>query len=249
MKKLLSALTLAAVMLTSLTACQKENKPLESNWKFEQLQTKDKTTKADEFSEEDTPILQIIKDNLNEGEYFITYRQSGKNHAGIISKENDTYSIMFNDTEEEMQINVSGDKLTLTTTNNKDNKITFSYTDDQILIPVDDILAPHYIKAKMTGNCKVDITNEGDADYMYGKYSRLEVQKNGKWYYAREKQPYAWTDIGILLPPKETNTEEYNLEHYGTLEAGEYRLAVGDIDAAVYAEFTVNADGSFSYPE
>ena len=103
MKKLLSTIVLAAVLLTSLTACQKENKPLESNWKFEQLQTKDKTTKAEEFSEEDTPVLQIIKDNLNEGEYFITYRQSGKNHAGIISKENDTYSIMFNDTEEEMR--------------------------------------------------------------------------------------------------------------------------------------------------
>ena len=78
---------------------------------------------------------------------------------------------------------------------------------------------------------------------------RIGWEKNGKWYYAREKQPYAWTMQGFVLPPKETNTEEYNLEPYGTLEAGEYRLAVGDIDAAVYAEFTVNADGSFSYPE
>lgn len=248
MKKLLSAVVLAAVMLTSLTACQKENKPLESDRKFESMTSNGQTFKPENFSEEGTPLVSIIKDNYNEGSYYIYYRLGGKNRAGVIKEEDGSCRVILNDSEE-MQAKVSGDRLTLTSDEDKDFNIRFSYTDDQILIPVDDMLAPHYLKAKMTGNCTVDITNESDSEYMYGKFFRLEVEKNGKWYYAREKQPYAWTAQGLVLPPHETNTEEYSLEPYGSLEAGKYRLAVGDTDAVIYAEFTVNQDGSFSYPE
>ena len=247
MKRSLAAIFLTAAL--AMTSCAlKENKPLESGWKFESMTSNGQTFKPKNFKEEDTPLVSIIKDNYNEGSYYIYYRRDGKNRAGVIKEEDGSCRVIFNDSEE-MQAKVSGDRLTLTSDKDKDFNIRFSYTDDQILIPVDDMLAPHYLKARMTGNCTVDITNESDSEYMYGKFFRLEVEKDGKWYYAREKQPYAWTAQGLVLPPHETNTEKYSLEPYGSLEAGKYRLAVGDTDAVIYAEFTVNADGSFSYPE
>ena len=75
-----------------------------------------------------------------------------------------------------------------------------------------------------------------------------EVKKNGKWCYARAKESFVWTAVGIIIPGNSSNTEEYDLSHYGTLKPGEYRLAVGESNACIYAYFTVNADGSFTYP-
>lgn len=242
------AMTLAAVM--ALASCAEgKTMVITSNWKFDSLTTGGKTTKASDLKEDDIPMIIIDADKLNEGEYFVTYRQSGKNHNASMNKQSDgTYRINYVDSERDMIAKVKGEKLTLTVDGNKDLSIVFRYTDEQILIPVEDKEGPSFIKAKMTDKGKVEITNEGTEEYMYGKFYRLEVQKNGKWCYARLVDHYAWTDIGIMLPAGETNTEEYDLKFYGTLKPGEYRLAVGDTDACIYAYFTVNADGSFSYP-
>ena len=76
----------------------------------------------------------------------------------------------------------------------------------------------------------------------------VEVKKNGKWCYARAKESFVWTAVGIIIPGNSSNTEEYDLSHYGTLKPGEYRLAVGERNACIYAYFTVNSDGSFTFP-
>jgi hypothetical protein len=144
---------------------------------------------------------------------------------------------------------VTGDKLTLTIDGTKGISVVFRYTEEEMLILADeDKPAPDYVKAKMTDKGKVEIINEGEGAYQYGKFYQLEVQKNGQWYYARKIESFAFTMVAILLPGGSSNTEEYDLSHYGTLKPGEYRLAVGAPDACIYAYFTVNADGSFTYP-
>ena len=132
----------------------------------------------------------------------------------------------------------------------KGASIVFRATNEEVLIPADDTKpAPGFMKAKMTGKGKVEITNEGDSEYMYGRFYQLEVQKNGKWCYARAIESFVWTAEGIILPAGGSNTEEYDLSHYGTLKPGEYRLAVGEQNACIYAYFTVKEDGSFSFPD
>ena len=253
MKRIISIiLTMAlafAAVLTFASCAEGKTMAISSNWKFDSMTTGGKTTKASDLTEDEIPMIIIDSDKLNEGEYFVTYRQSGKNHNASMSSQSDgTYRINYADSDKDMIARVKGEKLTLTIDGNKDLSIVFRYTDEQILIPVEDKEGPDHIKAKMIDKGKVEITNEGDEEYMYGRFYQLEVQKNGKWCYARLADHYAWTDIGIMLAPGATNTEEYDLSYYGTLNPGEYRLAVGDTGACIYAYFTVNADGSFSYP-
>ena len=248
--RLLTAVLSAALILSAAGCGIGPKRAIESNWIFESLTTGGKTTEAKDFTEDVMPMLIINKDPLNEGHYFASYRQDGKIHYGILTpEENGSYSIMFSDSDKEMLAQVNGSKLTLTIEGDKDTKISFKYTTDPVLLPVDDLLAPDYITAKMVGKGKVEITNNGSSEYMYGAFYKLEVNKDGKWYYAREKMPFAYTAIGLLIEPGQTNTEEYDLSVYGDLEPGDYRLAVGDTDACIYAEFTVNADGSYSYPD
>ena len=252
MNKCISRLLLFVMLMTSViafTACgSTADKPIESNWKFDSLKSGTKTTKAADIGVDDAPMIIIDKDNLNQGCYFVTYRQSGKNHNASMQQQSDgSYRINYVDSDKDMIAKVKGDKLTLTVDGNNELSVVFKCTDEQILIPVNEKIGPDYIKAKMVDKDKVEITNEGNAEYMYGKFYQLEVQKNGKWCYARVLQHFAYTGIGIMLPAGDTHTEEYDLSFYGTLNPGEYRIALGDLDACIYAYFTVSADGSYSF--
>ena len=244
----------SAVLMTSVfsfAACgDGTHMAITSNWKFESVSANGKTTSAADMKEDEMPMITIDEDRLNKGEYFVTYRQSGKNHRATMSLEKGEYRIDYVDSDKDMIAKVYHNKLTLTIDGRKGTSIVFRATNEEVLIPADDDKpAPDYMKAKMTDKGKVEITNEGDSEYMYGRFYQLEVQKNGKWCYARAIELFVWTAEGIILPAGGSKTEQYDLSHYGNLKPGEYRLAVGAQNACIYAYFTVNADGSFSYPD
>ena len=254
MKRIFSKILISAVAMTSVfsfAACgDGTHSAITSNWKFESVSADGKTTRAADMKEDEMPMITIDEDRLNKGEYYVTYRQNGKNHRASMSLENGEYRIDYVDSEKDMIAKVYHKKLTLTIDGRKGASIVFRATNEEVLIPSDDTKpAPEFMKAKMTGKGKVEITNEGDSEYMYGRFYQLEVQKNGKWCYARAIESFVWTAEGIILPAGGSKTEEYDLSHYGTLKPGEYRLAVGEQNACIYAYFTVKEDGSFSYPD
>lgn len=247
MFKPITKLAIAATLITTtiaLTSCARP-RTIDSNWKFESVTTDGKTSSE----QDDPPIITIRKENDDERMYMVTYRQNGKTHKGLLTPdENGSYTIDFSDSDTSMQAKIIGNTLTLSPEGSEDT-VTFKYTSEEILFPAEDLPGPDYLTAKMVGKGKVEITNNGSSEYMYGAFYKLEVNKDGKWYYAREKMPFAYTAIGLLIEPGQTNTEKYDLSVYGDLEPGDYRLAVGDTDACIYADFTVNSDGSFSYPD
>jgi hypothetical protein len=254
MKRIFSKILVSVLLMTSVfsfAACgDGTHSAITSNWKFESVSVDGKTTRAADMHEDIMPMITIDEDGLNKGEYFVTYRQNGKNHRASMSLENGKYRIDYVDSKEDMIAKVRGNKLTLTIEGRKGASIVFVATAEKVFIPADDTKpAPEFMKAKMTGKGKVEITNEGDSEYMYGRFYQLEVQKKGKWCYARAIESFAWTAEGIILPAGGSNTEEYDLSHYGKLFSGKYRLAVGEQNACIYAYFTVNDDGSFSYPD
>lgn len=254
MKRMFSKMLASAVLMTSVfsfAACgDGTHSAITSNWKFESISSGGKTTRAADLKEDDRPMITIDEDGQNKGEYMVIYRQSGKNHRASMSMDNGKYRIDYVDSDKDMIASVYHNKLTLTIDGSKSgSSIVFVHTIEDVLIPADDDKpAPDYMKAKMTDKGKVEITNEGDSEYMYGRFYQLEVQKNGKWCYARAIESFVWTAEGIILPAGGSKTEQYDLSHYGNLKPGEYRLAVGAQNACIYAYFTVNADGSFSYP-
>lgn len=246
------SLAMAVTAVVAFAGCgDGTHSAITSNWKFESISSGGKTTRAADLKDDDRPMITIDEDGMSKGNYMVTYRQNGKNHKASMSPDNGKYRIDYVDSDKDMIASVYHNKLTLTIDGSKSgSSIVFVHTDEDVLIPADDDTpAPEFMKAKMTGKGKVEITNEGDSEYTYGRFYQLEVKKNGKWCYARAVESFAWTAIGIVLPAGATNTEEYDLSHYGTLKPGEYRLAVGEYNACIYANFAVNADGSFSYPD
>ena len=252
MDQIVSRLIVIVIMLASVTGFAScglcGNKKLESNWRFDAITSDGKTLTASDFNEDNIPMIIIDKDKLNEG-YYVCLRTDGINRYGWISQKEDVCNLYLSESDDDMIVKVSGNKLTLTNENKDDYSIVFKYTNDKIMIPVEEKMSPDHIKARMYDNCKVAIKNEGRSTYLYGLCYQLEFQKNGKWYYARYLDHIAWTNLGYYLDGGTSCTMEYDLSYYGKLEPGEYRLAVCDLDAPVYAYFTVNKDGSFSYPE
>ena len=252
MKKILSRIMVTVMAFTAVLAFAScaagKTAVITSNWKFDSMKSGGKTTKASDLKEDDIPMIIIDADKQNQDSYYVTYRQNGKNHNASMDKQSDgSYRIDYVDSDKDMIARVKGETLTLTIEGNSDITIVFKYTNEEILIPVDDKTGPDYIKVKMIDNGVVEFTNESDDTYMYGRFYQLEVQKDGKWCYARYVDHFAWTLEGVILSPGETNTAKYNLSYYGTLKPGEYRLAVGESNACLYAYFTVNADGSYTY--
>ena len=254
MRKLFSKIMVPVMLITSVFAfagcAEGTHAAITLNWKFESVAADGHVSKAADIKEDDIPVITIDEDGVNKGTYMVMYRQNGKNHRGEMTQTgNRKYTIDFVDSDKDMIATVNGNKLTLTIDGSKGMSVVFRATNEEMLIPADeDKPAPDYVKAKMTDKGKVEIINEGDGEYQYGKFYQLEVKKNGKWCYARARESYVWTAVGIIIPGNSSNTEEYDLSHYGTLKPGEYRLAVGERNACIYAYFTVNADGSFTYP-
>lgn len=95
----------------------------------------------------------------------------------------------------------------------------------------------------------VEFTNQSDQLWGFGEYYKIEVIKDGRWYYAPNYEPVSVHDLGHELEPGQSSTLIYDLSPYGSLAPGEYRIACGDIGTGnnvYYAYFTVKTDGSLS---
>lgn len=264
---LLSILIISGCALINPTAASKETTSTDttssseektyditSNWKFESMTSGGETFKESDLNEDEIPLIIFYEELGQKDSYHVICRLNGIELWSFMSKENGLYSFEDYDRDRKITAKFEGDKLILMTKDKNDLSIVFRHTDEQILLPVNENPGPIYIKAKMIDNCKVEITNtEANTVYSYDdSFFRLEVQKNGKWYYVRQKAYFFRTLTNHLtnIDPFETKTEEYDLfRDYDTLAPGEYRLAVFREDANIYAYFTVNEDGSFSYPE
>jgi len=100
------------------------------------------------------------------------------------------------------------------------------------LAPADELKAPEGIsmvlKEQTAGKITVELTNGGNAEWLFGEYFSLQVLLDGVWYNVpvMDDKNYGFTDIGYILPPGKTQEESYSLGSYGTLPAGTYRLVV-----------------------
>ena len=236
---------------SAVTRVKSKHSPITSNWEFYSLRSDGKTLKAKDFNEDDIPKITIEDDSSDERYFFVTYQQTGQTHYAkmiLLSKFDRTYRIDFFDSGRDMEAEVDEDKLILTIDDVDGIVVIFKAAEDETLIPVDEYEGPDYMKVKMTGDGTVEFTNESDTVYDYKFFYKLEFLKDGKWYYARYENYVPWPDNGGgFLSPGCSMTRDYDLSCYGKLSPGEYRLAVGDEDACLYAYFTVNPDGTYSY--
>jgi hypothetical protein len=83
----------------------------------------------------------------------------------------------------------------------------------------------------------VKVTNASDMPWEYGERYSLQVELNGNWYII-PPLPGNWGFILPLyeLPAGESIENSYNIEMYGTLPAGSYRIVVENLTA----EFEIN---------
>ena len=76
----------------------------------------------------------------------------------------------------------------------------------------------------------IELTNNNDSPWYYGRHFRLDVLLNGVWYNL-PTMPGNWefTDDGLVVASGETETKTYNLMMYGQLLPGTYRLVMHDM--------------------
>ena len=109
------------------------------------------------------------------------------------------------------------------------------------MVPMEPLTSPDGIsmtlKEQTADTITVELTNNTDTDWCYGKHFSLNVLLDGEWYDVPvlDDKNYAFIDIGIILPAGEHHGESYNLSMYGTLPEGSYRLVV----QGVSAEFSI----------
>jgi len=101
--------------------------------------------------------------------------------------------------------------------------------DSRFLTPAPPIVSPAGII--MTLNSwednivSVDITNNNDVEWMYGQSFALHVFIGGVWYEVpTEGGNWAFTAEGLIVPPGETIEHIYNLQMFGNLPYGIYRI-------------------------
>ena len=69
-------------------------------------------------------------------------------------------------------------------------------------------------------------------EFTYGEYFSLQKQIDGQWYTMPVRADnVGFQDIAHILPDGESASETYNLDIYGTLEPGMYRLVVETLSA------------------
>ena len=87
-----------------------------------------------------------------------------------------------------------------------------------------------------TSEITVRIANNSGEEFSYGEYFSLQKQIDGQWYTIPVRADnVGFQDIAHILPDGESASETYNLDLYGTLEPGIYRLVV----ETLFAEFLV----------
>ena len=83
-----------------------------------------------------------------------------------------------------------------------------------------------------TSEITVRITNNGGEEFSYGEYFSIQKQIDGQWYTVPVRADnVGFQDIAHILPNGESASETYNLNIYGTLEPGTYRLVVETLSA------------------
>ncbi len=86
-----------------------------------------------------------------------------------------------------------------------------------------------------TSDITVLITNNSGEEFSYGEYFSLQKQIDGQWYTMPVRADnIGFRDIAYILPDGKSASKTYNLDIYGTLEPGLYRLVVETLSA----EFT-----------
>jgi len=79
----------------------------------------------------------------------------------------------------------------------------------------------------------VNITNENNEEWMYGEHFSLHVLLDGRWYDVPPLPDWAFTDIGLIVPPGGEVEHIYHLAMFGDLPSGTYRIAA----YGLYVEF------------
>ena len=83
-----------------------------------------------------------------------------------------------------------------------------------------------------TSEITVRITNNSGEEFSYGEYFSIQKQIDGQWYTVPVRADnVGFQDIAHILPNGESASETYNLDIYGTLEPGTYRLVVETLSA------------------
>ena len=78
-----------------------------------------------------------------------------------------------------------------------------------------------------TSEITILIANNSGEEFTYGEYFSLQKQIDGQWYTMPVRADnVGFQDIAHILPDGESVSETYNLDIYGTLELGMYRLVV-----------------------
>ncbi len=83
-----------------------------------------------------------------------------------------------------------------------------------------------------TSEITVRIANNSGEEFSYGEYFSLQKQIDGQWYTIPVREDnVGFQDIAHIFPDGESTSETYNLDIYGTLEQGTYRLVVETLSA------------------
>ncbi|MBQ8518004.1 MAG: hypothetical protein IJ455_00170 [Agathobacter sp.] len=65
----------------------------------------------------------------------------------------------------------------------------------------------------------------GENHFTYGDHYKIEVLQNNKWYSLKESETFI-SDVGYIVENGQTSTASYNLNRFGTLSPGHYRIII-----------------------
>ncbi len=80
------------------------------------------------------------------------------------------------------------------------------------------------------GIIDVEITNNMGMNWFFGDYWHLEVKLEDTWYRVPSKEPVFVNDIGHELAMGQSMKKSYDMNYYGELPSGRYRLIIDGSD-------------------
>lgn len=103
-----------------------------------------------------------------------------------------------------------------------------------LLTPAAELNPPEGIEMSFVSNTNKDVTfaltNNNDAEWVYGVAFRIDVLLDGVWYGVPPMPGnWAFTMEGLILESGQTETKTYGFTMYGELPAGTYRLVIHDM--------------------
>jgi len=112
--------------------------------------------------------------------------------------------------------------------------------DSRFLTPAPSIVQPDGIHMTLNSwegdRVSVDITNNNDIEWMYGEHFELHVLLDGLWYGVPvDGNSWGFIDIGLIVNAGETIEHVYNLQMFGDLPSGTYRVVAYGLSV----EFTI----------